>query len=94
MKLAKRCPICDGAPRFVYYNIQGATEDPDGIFILGKRIECEDCGATIPGTFITCEEALEYWNTRDCIFFERYGIESILCEPKKEEPADEACNNE
>ena len=27
---AKRCPVCGGNPKYVYYSIPGATKDQDG----------------------------------------------------------------
>lgn len=60
---AKRCPVCNGAPRFVYYAIPGSTKDPDGIYILLKRLECSECGATVANLVLTCDDAVEYWNS-------------------------------
>nr|DAJ24998.1 MAG TPA: restriction alleviation protein [Caudoviricetes sp.] len=60
---AKRCPVCGGKPKYVHYSIPGATKDPDGLYILFKRLECEKCGATVASLVLTCDDAVEYWNS-------------------------------
>lgn len=83
--LAKRCPICGGKPQFVYYCIPGATDDSDGLFVLMKRLECKDCGATVPQLMISSYNAIKYWNKIDpntgkrCVL-QRYGTEDCKCE--------------
>lgn len=76
---AKRCSVCGGKPKFVYYSIPGATKDQDGLYILFKRLECEDCGATVASLALTCDEAVEYWNSLNKegkrVVFERVGEE-------------------
>ena len=62
MELAKRCPICNGEPQYVHYCIPGSTEDPDELYILLKRLECKECGATVPELVMTCDDAVKYWN--------------------------------
>lgn len=68
---AKRCPLCGGAPKYVYYAIPEA-DDPNGWdfgeyglepLILFKRLECRDCGAMVARLTITCEQAVADWNT-------------------------------
>lgn len=70
--VAKRCPECDGEPQFVHYYI--AKED-DGHFIVDendeeiptiwlKRLECTQCGATVPELVISCDNAILNWNAR------------------------------
>ena len=59
---AKKCPICGGNPQFVYYSIPGSTNDPDGLYILLKRLECSKCGASVAQLVVTCDEAVSYWN--------------------------------
>lgn len=59
---AKRCPVCGGTPQYVHYAIPGSTKDPDGIFILLKRLECSQCGATVAHLVMTCDDAVRYWN--------------------------------
>lgn len=78
---AKRCSVCGGKPKYVYYSIPGATKDPDGINILLKRLECEKCGATVANLVLTCDDAVEYWNSLNKegkrVVLERVGEE--LC---------------
>ena len=54
---AKRCPICGGKPQYVHYAIPVMSEG-----ILFKRLECCDCGATVPHLMVACDDAIEYWN--------------------------------
>lgn len=61
---AKRCPVCNGVPQFVYYAIPGSTKDPDGLYVLLKRLECSECGATVANLVLTCDDAVEYWNSK------------------------------
>ena len=76
---AKRCPVCGGAPQFVYYAIPGSTKDPDGLYILLKRLECSECGATVAILVPTCDGAVEYWNSKNKkgkrVVLERVGAE-------------------
>lgn len=60
---AKRCPVCGGSPQYVHYAIPGSTKNPDGIFILFKRLECSQCGATVASLVLTCDDAVKYWNS-------------------------------
>ena len=75
---AKRCPLCNGVPQFVYYAIPGSTKDPDGLYILLKRLECSECGATVANLVLTCDDAVKYWNdTNECgnrPVLERVGV--------------------
>ena len=59
---AKKCPVCGGNPHFVYYSIPGSTDDPDGPYVLFKRLECSKCGATVAQLVMTCDDAVAYWN--------------------------------
>lgn len=59
---AKRCPVCGGEPQFVYYSIPGSASDPDGLYVLFKRLECSKCGATVAQLVMTCDDAVSYWN--------------------------------
>ena len=76
---AKRCPVCGGKPKYVHYSIPGAIKDPDGIYILLKRLECEECGATVASLSLTLDDAVEYWNRINKegkrVVFERVGEE-------------------
>ena len=76
---AKRCPVCGGAPQFVYYAIPGSTKDPEGLYVLLKRLECSECGATVAILVPTCDDAVEYWNSKNKegkrVVLERVGAE-------------------
>lgn len=76
---AKRCPVCNGVPQFVYYAIPGSTKDPDGLYVLLKRLECSECGATVANLVLTCDDAVEYWNSKteegERVILERVGTE-------------------
>lgn len=73
---AKKCPICGGNPQFVYYSIPGSTNDPDGLYILLKRLECSKCGASVAQLVMTCDEAVSYWNDTNPKTGERYVLEN------------------
>ena len=73
---AKKCPICGGNPQFVYYSIPGSTNDPDGLYILLKRLECSKCRASVPQLVMTCDEAVSYWNDTNPKTGERYVLEN------------------
>lgn len=70
---AKRCPVCGAPPQYVHYAIPGSTKDPDGIFILFKRLECSQCGATVAQLVMTCDDAVRYWNETN-----EYGNRPVL----------------
>lgn len=78
---AKRCPICDGKPQFVHYAIPGSTKDPDGIFVLLKRLECTKCGASVANLVMTCDAAVDYWNSINPTTNNRYVLEKVGAEP-------------
>ena len=73
---AKKCPICGGNPQFVYYSIPGSTNDPDGLYILLKRLECSKCRARVSQLVMTCDEAVSYWNDTNPKTGERYVLEN------------------
>ena len=73
---AKKCPICGGNPQFVYYSIPGSTNDPDGLYILLKRLECSKCGASVAQLVMTCDEAVSYWNDTNPETGKRYVLEN------------------
>ena len=84
---AKRCPICGGKPKFVHYSIPGATKDPDGLYILLKRLECSECGASVAQLVMTCDDAVNYWNDINPETGHRYVLEKTgteLCEVVEE----------
>lgn len=81
---AKRCPICKGAPQFVYYAIPGTTADPDGCYVLLKRLECKRCGASVAQLVMTCDDAVRYWNDLNESTGERYVLERVGTEDCKE----------
>ena len=72
---AKKCPICGGNPQFVFYSIPGSTNDPDGLYILFKRLECSKCGASVAQLVMTCDEAVSYWNDTNPETGKRYVLE-------------------
>lgn len=84
---AKRCSVCGGKPKYVYYSIPGATKDPVGLYVLFKRLECEDCGATVANLVLTGDDAVEYWNSLNKegkrVVLERVGEE--LCSDVEDE---------
>ncbi len=87
MKIAKRCPICGGEPQYVHYCIPGAMDDPDEKYILLKRLECKECGASVTGLVMTCDEAVDWWNEEKDghrIVLQRIGTEPCKCEPKSD----------
>ena len=79
---AKRCPVCGGSPQFVHYAIPGSTKNPDGKFILFKRLECSQCGATVDQLVMTCDDAVRYWNDvnkqGNRPVLERIGVEPCM----------------
>lgn len=87
MKIAKRCPVCGGEPQYVHYSIPGATDDPDDIYILLKRLECKECGATVASLVPTCDEAVEYWNAINDETGNRYVLQRVMTEACHCEPA-------
>lgn len=62
-------------PQFVYYSIPGATKDPDGLYILLKRLECSECGASVAELVMTCDDAVRYWNDVNPETGKRYVLE-------------------
>lgn len=87
--IAKRCPICNGEPQFVNYCVPGAMDDPEGTYIVLKRLECKVCGASVPALSMRTCDAFMYWNNVDQETGKRYvvqriGTESCECEPASE----------
>ena len=80
---AKRCPVCGGAPQYVYYASPGSTKDPDGIFILFKRLECSQCGATVAGGGGGGGGGVRYWNDTN-EHGNRPVLERVSVEPCRE----------
>ena len=72
---AKKCPVCGGNPQFVYYSISGYANDPDGLYVLFKRLECSKCGATVAQLVMTCDDAVAYWNDISPETGRRYVLE-------------------
>ena len=89
---AKRCPLCNGVPQFVYYAIPGSTKDPDGLYVLLKRLECSECGATVANLVLTCDDAVEYWNSKNKegkrVVLERVGAEPCRDVEQEKEAVD------
>ena len=80
---AKRCKLCNGEPKYVYYAIP-EQDYPDGWYgseygrepmALFKRLECSKCGATVAQLVMTCDEAVKYWNEQNILV--RYGEEKV-----------------
>lgn len=80
----KRCPVCGGVPQYVYYSIPNATKDPDSIYVLLKRLECSECGATVAMLVMTCDDAESYWNDINPNTGKRYVLEKVGSEPCSE----------
>lgn len=80
MTLAKRCPICGGKPQYVYYCVPGAMNDLDGLHILFKRLECKECGASVPQLVMTCDDAVNYWNDINPQTGKRYVLQKAMTE--------------
>lgn len=72
MAKAKRCGLCGGVPKFVYYNIPRGCGSDDSFdlnedgelepMILIKRLECSKCGATTGGMSFFVDDAIRMWN--------------------------------
>ena len=71
----KPCPICKiGIPRLVHYAIpmkydaDGWQEVANYVFepmVTYKKVECSNCGATVVGFQISCDDAIKDWNYED-----------------------------
>lgn len=91
---AKRCPVCDSRNlKWVYYAPpsqvapefwEDIVDDGYSPTILVKRIECADCGATVPGLALTLTEAEDYWNAVDKNDGHRFVLQRIGEEPVRE----------
>lgn len=89
----KRCPICGGEPQYVHYCIPGSANDPDGLYVLLKRLECKKCGASVAQLCMTIDDAVQYWNavnpeTGKRYVLQRYGTE-YCCNVEKGENENE-----
>ena len=84
---AKRCPICNsGKLQYVYY-APSAKDEPTmwedmvdtgyAPMILFKRIECKECGASVPSLVMTLDEAVGYWNDINEKTDHRYVLQRI-----------------
>lgn len=85
MMKAKRCHLCGGEPRYIHYAIPQQDlpsawyESCDfgwEPYVLYKRLECSQCGATVPQLAMTCDEAVAYWNEQKILM--RYGEEKVM----------------
>ena len=94
MNKAKKCPVCmSDKLKWVYY-APSAKDAPelwedmvdDGYspMILAKRIECADCGATVPSLVLVLDDAIDYWNSVN-----EQGNRAVL-QRIREEPVREA----
>lgn len=92
MAVAKRCPICGGEPQYVHYCTPGAIDEPDGRYVLLKRLECKKCGASVAGLSMTCDDAVNWWNEEQD--GHRLVLQRVETEPCKCEPAPKAADEE
>ena len=91
MKKAQKCPVCKSRNlKWIYY-APTAEQAPDiwedmvdvgyQPMILAKRIECGNCGATVPGLTLTLDDAIDYWNAIDengkIAVLQKIGEESV-----------------
>ena len=80
---AKRCKLCGGAPKYVYYAIPQQdypggwyeSEEGEEPYALFKRLECQACGATIPRLEMLLDGAVSAWNEQKILI--RYGEEKV-----------------
>ena len=76
---AKRCKLCGGEPKYIYYAIpeQDYPDGWDGMEpnVLFKRLECSKCGATTPKLVMSLDEAESLWNSQKIL--QRYGEEKV-----------------
>ena len=99
MITAKTCPVCGSNElQWVYYappekscpDLWEFDEDGYNPTILLKRIECKDCGASVGGLSLTCDEAIAYWNDTNSLnaryVMQKIGTEKVRnVEPPKED---------
>lgn len=79
---AKRCPLCDGEPQYKHYTI---PEEDEELTVWFKRLECRDCGATVPHLVMTLNDAIDYWNEGKVLAFKANERVSNV-EPKDSDP--------
>ena len=53
-----------------------------GFFVLFKRLECSQCGASVAQLVMTCDDAVRYWNDvneqGNRPVLERIGVEPCM----------------
>ena len=85
-KVVKRCPVCGiGIPKFVLYappssqspELWEETEFGHEPLISLKRLECKNCGATVPGLVMSVYDAIGYWNDIDEDSGNRYVLQRV-----------------
>lgn len=89
--MLKPCPICKSQKLKMVYYAPPATENPDlwdwdenGYFplIWFKRIECANCGATVPNLVMSVDDAIDYWNKiKDDKTGSRYVLQRLTEDP-------------
>lgn len=67
--IAKRCPICGGKPQVINYCVPKCISE---MGLLLKRLECKECGATVPQLDMTLDDAVKCWNAINKATGERY----------------------
>lgn len=80
---AKRCPVCGGKPKCVYYlSIPWKTTNLGYVYAIFNKLECEKCGATAPNFALSYDEAVMDWNCintgREKLFLKRVGEEPCI----------------
>lgn len=84
----KPCPVCGSTNlKYVHYAIPQKyapdlweyDEDGNRPLIWLKRIECKECGATVPSLVMSLDHAVEYWNAiKDDETGARYVVQKVM----------------
>lgn len=86
MKKAQKCPVCGSNQlKFVHYappekdspDCWDYGEDGMEPMILFKRVECRECGATVPNLVLTIDMAIDFWNDINPKTGCRYALQKI-----------------
>ena len=83
---AKRCPICNGVPQFVYYAIPGSTKDPDGLYILQQKNKRNVLSFPYNGRVYTVDSFCKEFGITKSMFHDRkhkgWNLDEIASTPK------------